>query len=71
MSRADTRPVALVDATVSTNKLWRGFDLVAGVRNALNWGYTDPVALPLLASVDQMPGYGRTAFLKLIWRYGE
>ncbi len=71
MSRASTRPVALVNATISTNKLFHGFDLVAGVRNALNWAYTDPIALPMESSVDQMPADGRTAFVKLIWRSGE
>jgi hypothetical protein len=71
MSRASTRPVALVNATISTNKLFHGFDLVAGIRNALNWAYTDPIALPMDSSVDQMPADGRTAFVKLIWRSGE
>jgi len=71
MSRASTRPVALVDATVSTNKLFRAFDFVAGIRNALNWAYNDPIALPLDASLDQIPANGRSAFVKLIWRRGE
>ncbi len=71
MSRASTRPVALVNATVSTKKLFHGFDLVAGLRNALNWAYSDPIALPLDDSVDQMPADGRTAYVKLIWRQGE
>lgn len=71
MSRASTRPVALVNATLSTNKLFRGLDLVAGMRNALNWGYTDPIALPMVAWVDQMPANGRSAFVKVIWRQGE
>ena len=71
MSRASTRPVALVNATVSTDKLFHGLDFVGGVRNALNWGYNDPIVLPLDASVDQMPANGRTAFVKLIWRQGE
>lgn len=66
-----TRPVALVDATLSTNRLFRGFDFVAGVRNALNWGYSDPVTWPLDSTIDQIPANGRTAFVKLIWRQGE
>lgn len=70
-SRAATRPVALVNATVSTNRLFGGLDFVAGIRNALNWAYADPMALPLDSSVDQMPAYGRSAFVKLIWRQGE
>ncbi len=71
LSESSTRPVALLNATLSSKRLLRGFDFVAGVRNALNWGYADPIALPLDASVDQMPAYGRTAFLKVIWRQGE
>jgi iron complex outermembrane receptor protein len=66
-----TRPVALFDATLSTNRLFRGFDFVAGVRNALNWGYADPTTWPLDSSIDQIPGFGRSAFVKLIWRHGE
>ena len=68
---AATRPVALVNATVSTKKLWHGLDFVAGVRNALNWGYTDPVVVTFDSSLDQMPANGRTAFVKLIWSQGQ
>ena len=71
MLSAFTRPVALVNATLSTNKLFHGLDFVAGIRNALNWAYNDPIALTLDASVDQMPVNGRTAFVKLVWRQGE
>jgi hypothetical protein len=71
MLRASTRPVALVNATVSTNRLFHGLDFVAGIRNALNWAYTDPTALPLVEFVDQMPANGRSAFVKLVWRQGE
>ena len=67
-ARATTRPVALVNATVSTAKLGLGLDLIAGLRNALNWGYNDPGTWPLDASVDEIPANGRTAFVKLIWR---
>ena len=67
-ARATTRPVALVNATVSTAKLGRGLDLIAGLRNALNWGYNDPGTWPLDASIDEIPANGRTAFVKLIWR---
>ncbi len=66
-----TRPVALVNATLSSNRLFGGFDLVAGVRNALNWGYADPGTWPLDSSIDQIQANGRTAFVKLIWRSGE
>jgi len=71
MLRDATRPVALVNATVSSDKLAHGLDFVAGILNALNWGYADPIALPLEAAVDQMPANGRSAFVKLIWRPGE
>ncbi len=71
LSRAVTRPVAMLNATVSSTRLFHGFDFVAGIRNALNWAYADPIALPLDASVDQLPANGRTAFVKLIWRQGE
>ncbi len=66
-----TRPVALVNATLSTTKLFRGFNFVAGLRNALNWGYADPIASPLANNIDQMPANGRTAFVKLIWTAGQ
>jgi len=68
---AITRPVALVNATLSTARLVRGLDLVAGIRNALNWGYNDPGTWPLDASIDEIPANGRTAFVKLIWRQKE
>jgi len=68
--RLATRPVVLVNATVSTNKLFHGLDFVAGIRNALNWAYSDPNATPIVV-VDQMPANGRSAFVKLIWRQGE
>jgi iron complex outermembrane receptor protein len=71
VDNTQTRPVALLDATLSTNRLFHGFDLVAGVRNALNWAYADPTTWPLDNSLDQIPANGRTAFLKLIWRQGE
>ncbi|HTQ55501.1 MAG TPA: TonB-dependent receptor [Bryobacteraceae bacterium] len=66
-----TRPVALWNATLSSNRLLRGFDFVAGVRNALNWSYGDPITWPLDSSIDQIPANGRSAFVKLIWRHGE
>ena len=69
--RDSTRPVVLVNATLSTRKLFHGFDLAAGIRNALNWSYNDPIALPADNMMDQMPANGRTAFVKLVWRQGE
>jgi outer membrane cobalamin receptor len=64
--RVAVRPLALVDATISTSKLFRGMDFVAGIRNALNWAYEDPVDV-----IDQIPANGRSVFVKLIWRRGE
>jgi outer membrane receptor for ferrienterochelin and colicins len=64
--RVAVRRVALVDATMSTSKLFRGVDFVAGIRNALNWAYADPVDV-----IDQIPANGRSVFVKLIWRQGE
>ena len=64
--RVAVRPVALVDATLSTSRLFRGLNFVAGVRNALNWAYEDPVDV-----IDQIPANGRSVFVKLIWRQGE
>ena len=61
------RPVALADATVSTRHLFRGYDLVCGVRNALNWQYDQPVDF----SMGQVRANGRTFFVKLIWQQGD
>jgi len=41
------------------------------MRNALNWAYNDPIALPLDATVDQIPANGRSVFVKLLWSQGE
>ena len=57
------RPVLLVGLTLTMKRLPGGFDLQAGVRNALNWAYQDPVGL----SLDRIQGDSRTAYLKLIW----
>ncbi|MFN7999256.1 MAG: TonB-dependent receptor [Bryobacteraceae bacterium] len=68
---ASTRPVALVNATISTSRLARGFDIVAGMRNGLNWRYGDPSTWPLDATLDSIPAYGRSVFVKLIWTGAE
>ncbi len=62
-----TRPVVLWDATVSTTRLFRELDLVAGIRNILGWRYEDPVSL----DPNRIRATGRTAFLKVIWQWGE
>ena len=61
------RPVWLLDTTLSTLRLTRHFDLVAGMRNALNWQYDDPVDL----SVDQIRRNGRTFYVKFIFSVDE
>jgi outer membrane receptor for ferrienterochelin and colicins len=61
------RPVELADITLSTIRLFRGYDVVVGLRNALNWQYDQPVDL----SVDRIRANGRTFFVKLIWRDRE
>lgn len=62
-----TRPVALVDFTMHTNKLAKNFDLVGGIRNAGNYRYDDPIDLVQ----GRMTQNGRTFFVKLIYRLGE
>lgn len=61
------RPMALADITLSTVRLFRGYDLMCGVRNALNWQYDHPVDL----SVERVRANGRTFFVKLIWQFNE
>ena len=52
---------AVADLTL-TAKISRRFDLQAGVRNALNKRYEDPIYL----DVDRIAGQGREAFLRLV-----
>ena len=61
------RPVLLADATVTTNRLFRDYDLAFGIRNALNWQYDQPVDL----SMNRIRANGRSIVLKLIWQRGE
>lgn len=61
-------PVVLVDATMTTSRLHRNFDLQFGVRNLADRQYVDPLSTEHLISV--MPRAGRNVFLKLIW-HGE
>ncbi len=56
----------LADGT-ATVRLGPAFDLEAGVRNALNRRYEDPIYL----SIDRLRGDGRSAFLRLVWRPWE
>lgn len=64
---ATVRPVALADVTVSTQRLFRDYDLVCGIRNTLNWQYDHPVDL----TMDSIRANGRTFFVKLIWQFRE
>ena len=58
---------ALLADFTGTLKLHPRFDLEAGVRNAFDRRYEDPIFL----SVDRLPGDGRTAFVRLVWRAWE
>jgi outer membrane receptor protein involved in Fe transport len=61
------RPVLLLDFTVSANRVFKRFDISFGVRNLLNWIYSDPTAI----AVDSVQQDGRSVFLKLIYRAAE
>ena len=58
---------ALLADFTGTLKLHPRFDLEAGVRNAFDRRYADPIFL----SVDRLPGDGRSAFVRLVWRAWE
>ncbi len=58
--------VPVTDFT-ATARIHPRFDLIIGVRNELNHRYEDPVYL----TVDRLPGDGRSAFVKLVWRIWE
>jgi outer membrane receptor protein involved in Fe transport len=64
IAAAALKPVYLADFTVSSKKLLPDFDVRAGLRNAFNWNYSDPVALNPV--VDSMQQPGRTFFVELI-----
>jgi outer membrane receptor protein involved in Fe transport len=61
------RPVLLMDVTLTVRPLRAGFEVQAGVRNALNWWYQDPIGL----SLDQIRGDPRTAYVKVSWNPGK
>jgi TonB dependent receptor len=58
------RPVLLLDFTATTDRVFKRFDISLGVRNLLNWIYSDPTAI----AVDSIQQDGRSVFLKLIYR---
>lgn len=59
-------PVYLADFTLTSRRLLRNFDMRAGLRNAFNRSYSDPVDLN--PAVDTMPQPGRSFFVELITR---
>jgi hypothetical protein len=59
--------MVLLDATLSTIRLFHGYDLMCGVHNVLNWQYDHPVDF----SVDRIRANGRSFFVKLIWKPTE
>jgi outer membrane receptor protein involved in Fe transport len=61
------RAVFLADLTFTVRRLLRDWDLQAGVRNALNWSYKDPIGL----SLDTIQGDPRSFFVKLVWALGK
>jgi outer membrane receptor for ferrienterochelin and colicins len=61
---ASLKPVYLADFTVSSHRLLPNFDVRAGLRNAFNSTYYDPIALNPMVDAMQQPG--RTFFVELI-----
>jgi len=57
---------AVVDGT-ATLRLRGSFDFQAGIRNAFDKRYEDPIYL----ATDRLPGDGRSAFLRLVWHPWE
>jgi outer membrane receptor for ferrienterochelin and colicins len=55
---------ALLADFTATFRLLPRFDLEAGIRNAFDRRYEDPIFL----SVDRLRGDGRSAFVRLVWR---
>ena len=69
LAGASLKPVFLADFTVSSKKLLPNFDVRAGLRNAFNRNYSDPIALN--PAVDSMQQPGRTFFVELIVHGGR
>ena len=61
------RPVLMADLTMTIHRALPGFDVQVGMRNALNWSYSDPVGL----SLNTFKGDPRSIFVKLIWNPGK
>jgi len=69
LADASLKPVYLADFTVSSHRLLPNFDVRAGLRNAFNSNYYDPIALN--PRVDSMEQPGRTFFVELIVHGGR
>ena len=69
LAGASLKPVYLADFTVSSHRLLPNFDVRAGLRNAFNRNYSDPIALN--PRVDSMQQPGRTFFVELIVHGGR
>ena len=69
LADASLKPVYLADFTVSSHRLLPNFDVRAGLRNAFNSTYYDPIALN--PRVDSMEQPGRTFFVELIVHGGR
>ena len=64
LAGASVPPAYLADFTVTSRRLLSNFDIRAGLRNAFNRNYSDPIALN--PRVDSMQQTGRTFFVELI-----
>jgi len=64
LAGSSLRPVYLADFTLSSHRLLTNFDVRAGLRNAFDRNYSDPIALD--ARVNSMQRSGRTLFVELI-----
>jgi outer membrane receptor protein involved in Fe transport len=69
LSNASLKPVYLADFTITSKRLLPNFDVRAGLRNAFNRNYSDPIALN--PRVDSMQQTGRTFFVELIVHEGR
>jgi len=63
------KPAYLADITLTSKRLLANFDVRAGLRNAFNRDYSDPIALN--PRVDSMQQPGRTFFVELIVHGGR
>ncbi len=69
LAETPVKPVYLADFTLTSKRLLPNFDVRAGLRNAFNRNYSDPVALN--PAVDAMQQPGRTFFVELIVHGGR